>query len=107
VTLLIDIDRDYATYYRLEVDSRGQTRDVCWTDASWNPQWYVANDADSRRWTIEAAIPLSELAPPGSVRGQFWGLGIVRTMPTVGVESWTHPAGATPRPATFGLMRMK
>jgi len=107
VSLLIDIDRDYATFYQLEVDSRGQTRDVCWTDESWNPQWYVANDADTRRWTIEAAIPLSELAPPGSVRGQFWGLGIVRTMPTVGVESWTHPTGATPRPATFGLMRMK
>ena len=107
VSLLLDIDRDYATYYRLDVDSRGQTRDACWTDQRWNPRWYVANDADSSRWTIEAAIPLKELAPRAAVGGQIWGVGIVRTMPAVGVESWTHPTGSVPRPATFGLMRMQ
>jgi hypothetical protein len=107
VTLLLDIDRDYATFYRLEIDSRGQTRDACWGDQSWNPQWYVANDADAQRWTVEAAIPLEEIAPQPSIGGQVWGVGIVRTMPTVGVESWTHPSGAVPRPATFGLVRMR
>lgn len=107
ISLLLDIDRDYATYYQFEIDSRGQTREACWNDQSWNPKWYVANDADTRRWTIEAAIPLDELAPRSPVRGQFWGIGIVRTMPTLGTESWTHPAGAVPRPATFGLLRMR
>lgn len=107
VALCIDTDRDYSTFYEFEVDSRGQTRDACWRDASWNPQWYVANDADTQRWTIEAAIPLEELTPLSSLAGQVWSIGIVRTMPTVGVESWTHPSGATPRPATFGLVRMR
>lgn len=107
VSLLIDIDRDYATYYRFDIDSRGQTSESCWDDASWNPKWSVANDADSQRWTIEAAIPLEELTPRSSLSGEIWSIGIVRTMPTVGVESWTHPTGAVPRPATFGLVRMR
>lgn len=106
ICLLLDVDRDYSTFYQFEVDSRGQTREACWCDQQWNPQWFVANDADSRRWTVEAAIPLKELVP-GAPAGQTWAVGIVRTMPTIGVESWTHPAGAVPRPAAFGLVRFR
>ncbi len=61
VELLIDVDRDFATYYRLAVDHRGWTAESCWGDASWNPDWFVAHSADEASWTIEAAIPLSEL----------------------------------------------
>ncbi len=105
ISLQIDIDRDYATYYRLDVDSRGRTRDACWIDQKWDPKWYVANDSEPRRWTVEAAIPLEELAPAPPGRGQTWAVAVVRTMPTIGVESWTHPAGSVPRPVSFGLLR--
>jgi hypothetical protein len=107
LSLQIDVDRDYATCYRLDVDSRGQTRDACWIDQQWNPKWYVAADADAGKWTVEAAIPLEELAPTPFAPGTAWAVGIVRTMPTVGVQSWTHPAGAVPRPETFGLLRFE
>src|SRR5262249_17876966 len=30
VSLLLDLDRDYATYFRLEVDQRGCVSDDCW-----------------------------------------------------------------------------
>jgi hypothetical protein len=107
ISLQIDVDRDYATCYRLDIDSRGCTRDACWIDQHWDPKWYVANDGEPRRWTVEAAIPLEELVPAPPGRGQTWGVGIVRTMPTLGVESWTHPSGSVARPLTFGLLRFE
>src|SRR5262249_27111591 len=41
VSLLLDLDRDYCTYFRLEVDQRGCVCDDCWGDRSWNPRWFV------------------------------------------------------------------
>jgi hypothetical protein len=105
ISLLLDIDRDYATFYRFDVDSRAQTREACWIDQKWDPQWHVACDADSQRWTVEAAIPLEALTPAPPSPGQTWAAGFVRTLPGEGVQSWTHPTGAVPRPATFGLVR--
>ena len=48
VELLIDVDRDFATYYRLAIDHRGWTGESCWRDASWNPEWFVASGGDRR-----------------------------------------------------------
>ena len=42
VCLLLDVDRDYSTYYHLQIDQRGCTREDCWGDVTWNPKWYVA-----------------------------------------------------------------
>ena len=49
VEVLIDLDRDYATYYRLTVDHRGWTSEACLGHTGWNPTWYVA--AAKRRRT--------------------------------------------------------
>jgi hypothetical protein len=105
IGVLLDIDRDYATYYSLNVDQRGWTGDACWNDASWNPKWYVAAEADDTRWRIEVAIPLDELTPTRPVKNTVWAMGLVRTVPAVRMESWTHPTSTTPRPETFGLLR--
>ena len=105
VGLYLDVDRDYATYYSLMIDQRGWTADACWEDASWNPKWHVAADADATHWRVEAAIPLSELVPNAPTKNHVWAVGIVRTIPAVGVESWSHPAGSEPRPESFGLIR--
>jgi tetratricopeptide (TPR) repeat protein len=105
VSLLLDVDRDYATYYRFDIDSRAQTREACWVDQKWDPTWYVACDSDPRRWTVEAAIPMQAIVPAPPGKGQIWAAGVVRTMPADGVQSWTHPTGSAPRPVTFGLVR--
>jgi hypothetical protein len=107
LSLAIDVDRDYATWYTLEVDQRGWTREKCWEDQGWNPKWYVAADADESHWRVEAAIPMTELVPESPAPGMTWGLGIVRTMPAVGVAGWPEASGSKPRPESFGLIRFE
>ena len=42
VSILIDLDRDYQTYYQLQIDQRGALAEDCWGDRTWNPKWFVA-----------------------------------------------------------------
>lgn len=107
VSLFFDIDRDYGTSYRFDVDQRGHTRESCWEDQTWNPKWHVASAADDTEWRFEAAIPLEELVPETPRPGTAWGVGLVRTMPALGVQAWTHPAGDPQMPETFGLLRFE
>jgi hypothetical protein len=108
VRLFIDVDRDYATWFELTVDSRGWTSDRAWDDAAWNPPWFVSagagnGDAGVNYWTIEAAIPLDELTPqrPGPMAA--WAAAVERVSPSVhGAE---RPRSETqPGPEAFGLL---
>ncbi len=104
IELCLDLDRDWTTFYRFSVDARGLTRDQCWHDTSWNPQWFVAAAETDDAWTIEAAIPLSELARQFPSAGQAWTIGITRIVPGVGLQSWSKPAGIEPAGEGFGLL---
>jgi photosystem II stability/assembly factor-like uncharacterized protein/tetratricopeptide (TPR) repeat protein len=102
--LLLDIDRNHATYYRLVVDHRGWTAEDCWGDSTWDPQWFVASDDDGEAWTVELAIPWTELTPTPPSSRTAWAVGIQRTAPRVGFQSWTRPATQEPLPEGFGLL---
>jgi len=104
VSILIDLDRDYQTYYQLQIDQRGAVADDCWGDSSWNPRWFVAVNAEENGWTAEAAIPLSELTGEAMLPGKIWAVNVVRTVPGKGVQAWSGPAGVTPRPEGMGVM---
>jgi hypothetical protein len=104
VSLLIDIDRDYATYYRLSIDQRGWTGEACLDDITWNPTWYVAAHQQADRWTVEAAIAWRELAGQAPDARQVWALGIQRVVPGVGLQSWNRPAGLDVVPEGFGYL---
>lgn len=107
ITLSLDVDRDYATWYEFQVDQRGWTSDRCWDDPKWDPTWYVATDADATHWRIEAAIAWSDLVPNSPGRGSVWGLSLVRTTPLVGMQTWVHPPRVRPEPASFGLLKFE
>jgi hypothetical protein len=108
VDLLFDIDRDYATYYRLTIDHRGWTGEACLEDVTWNPTWYVAADDDPETWTIEAAIAWRELQNQPPPPGSAWAVGVERIIPGVGFQAWTTPADVDRRmPQGFGLLRFK
>ncbi len=102
VELRLDIDRDWTTFYRLVVDHRGWTAEDCWGDASWNPRWFVAAARGEENWTIEAAIPLSQLTADTIEPNTVWALGLQRIVPGVGFQSWTRPATVAGTPEGCG-----
>jgi photosystem II stability/assembly factor-like uncharacterized protein len=104
VTVRLDTDRDYTTAFELTVDDRGWTRDACWGDGTWDPTWYVAADRDETSWTVEAAIPLSELTTDPPAARAVWGAAIRRTIPKLGYETWTGGTAAEDSPDQFGLL---
>jgi photosystem II stability/assembly factor-like uncharacterized protein/tetratricopeptide (TPR) repeat protein len=104
VSLLIDLDRDYSTYFHFQVDQRGCLSDDCWGDKSWNPRWFVAVRSDATSWQIEAAIPLKELTGDPLPAGRAWACNLVRILPGRGVQAWSAPADVEPRPEGMGLL---
>ena len=104
VELLIDTDRDWATYYRLVVDHRGWTGESVNDDTSWNPEWFVAHSSDQDTWTIEAAIPIGELTDAELTPDTAWAIGVQRTVPGRGFQSWSKPAAVEPYSQGFGLL---
>lgn len=104
VDLLLDVDRDYATYYRLTVDHRGWVGEGCWGDATWDPTWFVAAQTSQGAWTAEAAIPLDQLTGRTVAAGDVWAVGVQRTVPGVGLQSWSTPAAVGIRPEGFGYL---
>jgi hypothetical protein len=104
VTLRFDIDRDYGTAFEFTIDSRGWTHDVCWTDATWNPAWYIAAASDDKTWTIEAAIPLSQLVEKPPSPRDVWAVSAQRIIPRVGYQSWAGPPSSADSPDQYGLL---
>jgi len=107
IVLTLDVDRDYATWYVIEIDQRGLVSEACGDDPTWNPQMWVAIDADDTHWRIEAAIPFDEMVPQAPRGRDVWALGAVRVIPAVGVQGFTHPSYSKPRPETFGQLRFE
>lgn len=104
VELLLDIDRDWATYYQFTVDHRGWTSERCWGDSSWNPKWFVAHAESPDAWTVEAAIPLDAISLRRPQPTDVWSVGVQRTVPGLGFQSWSKPAATEILPQGFGLL---
>jgi len=107
VRLVLDVDRDYATWYELTIDSRGWPASRCWGDATWNPEWFLAAGDDAVSWTAEAAIPWSELAARAPQAGDVWACHLERRVPGVGTQAWPEALLREPTPAQFGLLRFE
>ena len=107
VDIFLDLDRDYATYYHLTIDHRGWAADAIGDDRSWNPKWFVAAQTIDGVWTAEAAIPLAELKATIVPGKTIWALGVQRTVPGVGFQSWTTPAATTAVPEGFGWLEFE
>jgi photosystem II stability/assembly factor-like uncharacterized protein len=104
IALLLDLDRDYSTYFHLQVDQRGCISTDCWGDRNWKPHWYVAHKSDPDGWRIEAAIPMIELTGDPMTLGRTWAFNVARILPGRGVQAWSAPADVEPRPEGMGLL---
>jgi photosystem II stability/assembly factor-like uncharacterized protein len=103
----LDTDRDYSTAYEIEIDERGQVRESCWEDSTWNPEMWVHVDSEPTRWHIELAIPFSELGPVAPKRHNAWAVSVTRTVPGVEWQTWGRPWGAAGNSPTFGLVQFR
>lgn len=107
VDILLDMDRDYQTYYRFQIDHRGCLAEDCWGDKSWNPKYHVAFNPTDTGWTAEIAIPLAELTGERPSHGKTWAVNVSRFVPGAGVLSWSGPADNEPRPEGMGLLQFR
>jgi photosystem II stability/assembly factor-like uncharacterized protein len=107
VDILLDVDRDYQTYYRLQIDQRGCVADDCTGDPTWNPKWFVAAEPTDTGWTAEIAIPRAELTGGLLKPGSTWAMNVTRVVPGAGCRTWSGPAAAAPRPEGMGLMQFQ
>ncbi len=92
IELYLDIDRDWATAYRLVIDHRGWVAEDCWGDKTWNPTWYVAAHHGEGNWHVEVAIPWTQLTAEPPRHRDVWAVGVQRVVPGVGFQSWSKPA---------------
>jgi hypothetical protein len=104
VGLLLDLDRDYQTYFHFQIDQRGAVADDCWGDRTWNPRWLVAHKVAADGWTAEFAVPLAELTGDAVTVGKAWAANVIRVLPGRGVQALSPPADAKPRPEGLGLL---
>jgi photosystem II stability/assembly factor-like uncharacterized protein len=107
VSVLLDLDRDYATCFHFTIDQRGCIADECWGDKTWDPRWFLAVHKEDTEWVVEAAIPLAALTGDGATPGLAWCCNVIRTIPGRGVQAWSLPAEApdeTLRPEGMGLL---
>jgi hypothetical protein len=88
VSLKIDIDRDYATWFEFSWDIQGGLLDRCNDIPIWDPQWYIAFAPNDEAWNAELAIPISELVSESSVPWEQlpWALSIQRERPSLSTE---------------------
>jgi photosystem II stability/assembly factor-like uncharacterized protein len=107
VDVLIDLDRDYQTYYRFQIDHRGALAEDCWGDRTWNPKYHVAFHSTDTGWTAEVAIPLAELTGDRPAHGKVWAVNVSRVVPGQGVQAWSGPADTDPRPEGMGLLQFR
>ena len=104
VEIFLDLDRDWTTYWHLTVDHRGWTGEACWGDRSWNPQWFVAAQADAHHWTVEAAIGLHQLTGFFPKANSVWTIGVQRIVPGVGIHTFPDVGNRPLQPGEFGLL---
>ncbi|MFY7951331.1 MAG: YCF48-related protein, partial [Armatimonadaceae bacterium] len=105
VDILLDLDRDYQSYYRLQIDQTGCVADDCTGDSGWNPKWFVAVEPTATGWTAEIAIPRTELTGGLFKAGGTWGMNVTRVVPGVGCRTWSGPADSAAKPEGMGLMQ--
>jgi hypothetical protein len=103
VQICIDVNRDWHSHFRFVVDPQGATAESCVGDASWNPKWHAAQNADQQTWTVEAAVPLAMLGVE-IAKHDAWAVGVQRIAPGAGVQSWAQPGGVQAQPGGMGLV---
>lgn len=80
IEFAFDTDRDYQTYLQFAIDHRGWCHDSATGSSGWNPEWFIAQDEDEKSWSIEIAIPLTQLTSRNPASKTVWAVSAARKM---------------------------
>ncbi len=86
VTVRLDTDRDYATWFEFDIDADGQVAERCGDFVDWNPQWFVAHRTNEIEWSAEIAIPLNAMIGETQVANTTWAASFYRRLPRIGTQ---------------------
>lgn len=92
IEIVVDTDRDYASFLNFEIDHRGWCRDGTNASHGWDPEWYVAQNSDERSWTIEVAIPLQQLTAASVNKDTAWAVSLARRVGQKSRNLWATPS---------------
>jgi len=91
-------------YCQFVVNPLGTRYDSRRTDASWNADWTAAARESPDAWTVEMAIPVSQL-PLELGAGSRWFINLGRADKACGqASSWSCTFGGFHNPARFGAL---
>jgi photosystem II stability/assembly factor-like uncharacterized protein len=118
---VIDPSLNFCGGIKLVIDHQGRVAESKLGGKDWNPNWYVANAQDEKTWSVEFALPLSEIAqqtPDRAVRkanvgARGWAVKACRLdnrsrFVWDGVENGSEKSGlqASLKPDPTGFRRM-
>jgi hypothetical protein len=87
LTFRFDTDRDYLTWFELQVDEDGQVIERCTDMEGWQPEWYFKTESEEKQWRLEAAIPIEQLRTGSLASNEIWAMAIQRAIPSRGVQT--------------------
>ncbi|KPJ52033.1 MAG: hypothetical protein AMS16_06910, partial [Planctomycetes bacterium DG_58] len=108
--LFIDPTAGKKDYYQFIVNTEGVLYDGQGKDGSWDGKAKLAVKKTADGWSVEIAIPLSDLEVTGSPKGQTWTANFCRNRQTEGeaqAHAWADVGESFHNPEAFGKLNFK
>jgi hypothetical protein len=88
IEFALDTDRDYRTFLQFSIDHRGWCADAASGSQGWNPEWFIAQSEDEKSWSVEIAIPISQLTSSVIAPETVWAISASRKMGRYASNLW-------------------
>lgn len=108
--IFIDTTTGREDYYQLIINTKGVVYDAQRSDGTWNSSVRVAVKKMDDAWSLEVAIPLSDLGVTGSPTGQIWRANFCRDRQATGeaqAHVWADTGESYHNPEAFGRLLVK
>ncbi|OGV52755.1 MAG: hypothetical protein A2017_15060 [Lentisphaerae bacterium GWF2_44_16] len=105
IEIFFDTNLDQQTYFHLIVNAAGTKADWDFKNKEWNPRWETAVKESKKSWTLEIAIPFSELGI-NKVTGSLLRFNVCRARMADETEysCWSNTNGSFHAPTKFGWL---
>lgn len=104
IELALDPTHEHEGITKFIINSLGTVTDFRYGFTDWNADVQIATSRDKDSWSVELAIPFSELDRAAPKPGEVWGLNVFRTRYTEGTQllNWVNANGVFTVPTRLG-----